>query len=130
MLNCVHHIFVVAVSELSSRQKSGDRIMGMLSAERPTLYGYLLCLVFLALYTATLQQFISTADNAEFQLVGQQLRLAHPPGFPLYTILAHGITRLPFTLAPHIEINFLSAITSSLTLLFVYLSSYRLLMDM
>lgn len=106
---------------------SGDRIVAMFSAEkRPTLLGYILLLAFLALYGATLQQFVSTADNAEFQLVGTQLGLAHPPGFPLYTLLAHAMTRLPISIAPHIKINFLSAITSSLTLLFIYLSSYRL----
>ena len=88
--------------------------------------GLLLFFAFLALYTHTLQQHISTADNAEFQLVGIQLGLAHPPGFPLYTILSGLAARFPLSIASHIKINFLSALSSSLTLLLVYLTSFRL----
>ena len=99
----------------------------MFSAENhPRIVSVLLFIAFLALYTATLQQHVSTADNAEFQLVATELGLAHPPGFPLYTLLAGAVARVPFSAEPHLKINFLSAITSSLTLLLVYLTSVRL----
>ena len=81
---------------------------------------------FLLLYTTTLVQGVSTADNAEFQWVGATLGLAHPPGFPLYTLLSNLMTQLPFSASPAYKINLLSAITSSLTLVFVYLAAYRM----
>ncbi|MBK8431449.1 MAG: DUF2723 domain-containing protein [Chloroflexi bacterium] len=42
--------------------------------------------------------------------------MAHPPGFPLYTLLAHGFTYLPLPLSTAAQINLFSALTSALTL--------------
>ena len=54
------------------------------------------------------------------------LDVAHPPGFALYTILAHLMTRLPWTASPAYKVNLLSALISSVTLVVIYLSIYRL----
>ena len=81
---------------------------------------FLITAAFCALYAHTLSADILPADSGEFQLVAAQLGLAHPPGFPLYTLLAHGFTYLPLpsflvgnTAA---QINLFSALTSALTL--------------
>ena len=81
---------------------------------------------FLWLYLSTLAPDVLTADNAEFQYVGTLLGVAHPPGFPLYTMLAHGMTRLPLAASPAYKINLLSVFTSLGTLWLVYLTIYRL----
>ncbi len=81
---------------------------------------------FFALYAITLVRGVSTADNAEFQWVGATLGLAHPPGFPLYTLLSYAMTWLPIPATPATKINLLSAITSSLTLVVVYLMTHKL----
>lgn len=81
---------------------------------------------FLILYIATLAPDILPADNGEFQLVAPQLGVAHPPGFPLYTLLSYGMTHLPWGVSPAYRINLLSAFTSSATLVFIYLSIQRL----
>ena len=81
---------------------------------------------FLFLYVITLAPGVLTADNAEFQLIATNLGVAHPPGFPLYTLLAHLATWLPFGASPAYRINLFSAITSTLTLVFVYLTVWRL----
>jgi hypothetical protein len=81
---------------------------------------------FFVMYLATLAPDVLTADNGEFQLVATQLGVAHPPGFPLYTMLAHLMSRLPVGATPAYRINLFSAVTSLLTLLLVSLTLYRL----
>jgi hypothetical protein len=106
---------------------NGGRIAPRLSARKLNL-GLALAVtaVFLALYWSTLAPDILPADNGEFQLVAAQLGVAHPPGFPLYTLLAHLMTRLPGAATPAYKVNLFSAVTSSLTLAIVCLTVYRL----
>lgn len=40
------------------------------------------------------------ADAGELQLVARELGIAHPPGYPLYTVAAHAFGRLVVALAP------------------------------
>ncbi len=82
--------------------------------------------VFAALYIATLSPDILPADNGEFQLVATQLGVAHPPGFSLYTLLAHGMTRLPLPATPAYKVNLFAALTSAATLLLLFLTVYKL----
>lgn len=86
----------------------------------------LLTLAFFALYLITLAPDILPADNGEFQLVGATLGLAHPPGFPLYTLLAYASAQLPLPFSPAYKINLLSAVLAAATLLLLYRASYRL----
>ncbi len=93
---------------------------------RPAVVGCGLALTFLALYFHTLARDLLPADNGEFQLVAAQLGLAHPPGFPLYTLLAHAMTRLPGAAGPALQANWLSPFTSVAALVLVYATVYRL----
>jgi hypothetical protein len=77
------------------------------------------------LYRHTLAPGLLPADSGEFQLVAATLGVAHPPGFPLYTLLGHLFTQLP-GLTPAYGLNLFAALTSSLTLYLVYLAAYRL----
>ncbi len=81
---------------------------------------------FFALYIFTLATDILPADNGELQLIAAQLGVAHPPGFSLYTLLAHLITRLPLPVSPAYKVNLFSVLTSVLTLVLVYLTVKRL----
>lgn len=78
------------------------------------------------IYLATLAPGLLPADNGEFQLVGATLGVAHPPGFPLYTLLSKLMTWLPLAATAAYKINLLSAITSLITLGLVYLSVFHL----
>jgi hypothetical protein len=69
----------------------------------------------LAVYLATLAPSVLPADAGEFQLVGAVLGIAHPPGYPLYTLLAHTATLLPWGDAAW-RVNALSALCGALTL--------------
>ena len=77
------------------------------------------------LYWHTLAPGLLPADSGEFQTVVATLGVAHPPGFPLYTLLGHLFTWLP-GLSPAYSLNLFAALTSSLTLYLVYLTAYRL----
>ncbi len=69
-----------------------------------------------AVYTATLAPGVRPADAGEFQLVATRLGVAHPPGYPLYTMLAHAVT-LGFPLwDAATRVNLFSAMISALTL--------------
>jgi hypothetical protein len=80
----------------------------------------------MALYVCTLARDVLPADAGELQLVAAEWGVAHPTGFPLYTILANFFTRIPVGPSPAFRANLLSAIASTATLLLLYLSVYRL----
>ncbi len=111
---------VTAVTWLSARFTNGDRGVG------GSKIGLLVGVVFFLIFWRTLAPGLLPADNGEFQLVAAQLGVAHPPGFPLYTLLAHLATRLPLGATPAYQVNLLSALSSSLTLVVVYAIVFRL----
>ncbi|MCB8951512.1 MAG: DUF2723 domain-containing protein [Ardenticatenales bacterium] len=76
----------------------------------------------LLLYSPTIATGILPADNGEFQLVAARLGIAHPPGFPLYTLLGHLAAHFPLPVGVAFKINALSALISAATLLLVHLS--------
>ncbi|MGD0948701.1 MAG: DUF2723 domain-containing protein [Candidatus Binatia bacterium] len=49
----------------------------------------------LATYVATLALTVTLVDSGELIVAAQSLGVAHPPGFPLYVLLAHLATLLP-----------------------------------
>ncbi|MBK8985552.1 MAG: DUF2723 domain-containing protein [Chloroflexi bacterium] len=81
---------------------------------------------FLLLYSRTLSPDLLPADNGEFQLTAATLGVAHPPGFPLYTLLAHLMTRLPWGATPAYRVNLLSVFTSTAALLLVWTAVHHL----
>ncbi|MEW5988334.1 MAG: DUF2723 domain-containing protein, partial [Chloroflexota bacterium] len=81
---------------------------------------------FFSLYLLTLAPGVLPADSGELQLAAYKLGVAHPPGFPLYTLLAHLFTRLPFAASAAYKVNLWSAVTSALTVGLIYRSTLRL----
>ncbi len=80
---------------------------------------------FFLLYVNTVAPGLLPADAGELQLVAAKLGVAHPTGFPLYTMLANLATRLPIGLSEAYRVNLLSALTSASTVLLVYLAVRR-----
>lgn len=83
------------------------------------LDGLVLFAAALALYVATLAPDVLAADSGELQVVAAQLGVAHPPGFPLYVMLAHLFTRVP-SISPAYGVNLLSAVFAAATVTVVY----------
>ena len=77
----------------------------------------LLGLAFLILYLSTCLASALPADNGEFQLVAWKLGVAHPPGYPLYTLVGFLFSR--FIAPPAYALNLMSAVLASITLVIV-----------
>ncbi|MCO5206313.1 MAG: DUF2723 domain-containing protein [Anaerolineae bacterium] len=81
---------------------------------------------FAVLYWSTLAPGVLPADSGEFQRVAAEPGVAHPPGFALYTLLAHAMTLLPIGPTIAYRVNLLSAIFTVLMLLVVYATTFQL----
>ena len=69
--------------------------------------------VTLALYAWTLAPAVTLVDSGELIVAAQSLGVAHPPGFPLYVLLAHLATWLPLGTVAEC-VNFASALFGAL----------------
>jgi hypothetical protein len=76
----------------------------------------------LALYWRTLAPSVATIfdDSLEFQLVCPTLGIAHPTGYPLYTLLGKLFTLIPIGDAAY-RVNLMSAFFAALTVVFICL---------
>ena len=84
----------------------------------------LLTTVALFMYGSTLQTNAQAADSGELQLVALTFGVAHPPGYPLWSMLAGFFARLPFFvrlpwITPLVGIALFSLVTSVAALLIV-----------
>jgi hypothetical protein len=79
----------------------------------------------LTLYYRTLAPDVLPGDAGEFQLVSALLGVAHPPGYPLYTLLGKLFTLVPLGNLAY-RVNLLSAVISALTLALVSLSIHQI----
>jgi hypothetical protein len=70
-------------------------------------------LVALLIYSWTLAPTVTLTDSGELIIVAQGLGVAHPPGFPLWVILAHLASLVPFGNVA-VRINFSSALFAAL----------------
>lgn len=68
----------------------------------------LVFVVALATYAATLAPAVAFVDSGELIVAARTLGVAHPPGFPLYVVLAHLATLIPFG-SIAVRVNFASA---------------------
>ncbi len=67
----------------------------------------------LALYAVTLAPTVTLVDSGELIVAAQGLGVAHPPGFPLYVLLAHIATLVPVGNVAE-RVNFASALFAAL----------------
>ncbi len=80
----------------------------------------LLWLAFFLIYALTTARDLLPADSGEFQLVAATWGIAHPPGYPLYTIAGALWVRLfPLGSVPF-RLNLLSAVLAATTLLLLF----------
>jgi len=80
--------------------------------------------LFFLLYLATLCRGIYWYDSAEFVTAAVTLGIPHPPGYPLYTLLAHAFTWLP--IAPALAVNGMSAVGGGLSVALLHCVIRRL----
>jgi tetratricopeptide (TPR) repeat protein len=72
------------------------------------LSGLVVFVASLAVYSLTLAPTVTLVDSGELIVAAKSLGVAHPPGFPLYVILAHLATLIPIGSVAS-RVNFASA---------------------
>ncbi len=82
----------------------------------------------LGLYVMTLSPGLLPADAGELQLVAARLDVAHPPGFPLYTMVGWLFTRLTPN-NPAYGLNLFSAVTMAASAVMVGRAARRVIDD-
>lgn len=95
----------------TSRQ--GDSKTTTRSSEAELLCAGLVFLAALFLYAWTLAPTVTLVDSGELIVVARSLGIAHPPGFPLWVMLAHLASLVPFG-SVAVRINFSSALFGAL----------------
>ena len=105
-------------SRLAGRARSTGTGQGTRMRPRSLLVLGFVFLAFIFLYTHTLSPGLLPADSGEFQLVAQVLGIAHPPGYPLYTLLAWAFTLIPVGDVTW-RVNLTSAFFAALALVFL-----------
>jgi transmembrane protein TMEM260 (protein O-mannosyltransferase) len=88
---------------------------------------FLAALAVFALYIATLAPTVAFWDSGEYLTAAHTLGIPHPPGNPLFVLLAHSWERLlaPLGLSPAIRLNLFSAAMSATAHFFWFLVVYR-----
>ncbi|MEP6475622.1 MAG: DUF2723 domain-containing protein, partial [Gemmatimonadota bacterium] len=79
----------------------------------PYAYAALTALVVFAIYLATLAPTTAFWDTSEYLSAAYVLGIPHPPGNPLFTILAHTWGAIPFARDYAVRINLFAAVTSA-----------------
>ena len=77
------------------------------------LWAVLVFVASLGLYSRTLAPTVTLVDSGELILAARSLGVAHPPGFPLYLILAHIASLVPIGSVAQ-RVNFASALFAAL----------------
>jgi len=81
----------------------------------------------LAIYAFTLAPTISGDDAGELVSAAYHLGVPHPPGYPLWTLMAHVFTRLPLAADIGRRVNWMSAVLSASCALLLFAIARRLL---
>ncbi len=80
---------------------------------KPPVWAGLVFIAALALYSYTLAPTVTLVDSGELIVAARSLGVAHPPGFPLYLILAHIASLVPIGSVAQ-RVNFASALFAAL----------------
>jgi len=84
------------------------------------LIGLGLFIITLTIYIVALCPTIHPRDNPDIVSAAATLGIAHPPGYPLFTILGNLFTKIPLGSIPF-RVNLMSALFSAAAIFFVYL---------
>jgi tetratricopeptide (TPR) repeat protein len=89
--------------------------------------GFFVFFTALLLYTLTMSPTVSFWDCGEFIASSATMSVPHPPGAPFFLLLGRLSSMLPFFADMAARINFISVLTSALTVLLLYLTVVHLL---
>lgn len=81
----------------------------------------------LVFYLLTLAPGILASDAGELAAVQYTLGIAHPTGYPLFTILGYLFSHIPIPIRPITKLNFLTALWSACTIFILIITIKRIL---
>ena len=93
------------------------------------LFAFSSFLISFVVYLLTMADTVPYWDSGEFIATSYILGVPHPPGSPLYLIIGRVFSMLPFNPDIAFRINLISPIVSALAIMFLYLSSVKLIMN-
>jgi hypothetical protein len=85
------------------------------------IFGFIAALAAFIVYMATLAPTVWFIDSGELSAVASTLGIAHPTGYPLFTIIGHVFTLLPFSGSEVYKLNVMSAFFCSLGIFIFFL---------
>ena len=97
----------------------------MTGGKPPYLWALLMMVVVLAIYIATLAPTTAFWDTSEYIAAAYVLGIPHPPGNPLFTVLAHAFGALPLGSSYAVRINLFAAVTSGFSAALLFLVAER-----
>ncbi len=107
------------------RQRQQPFALSNNSPRLETAVGIGSALIALAVYLRTLAPSLPTGDSGELIVAAWLLGVAHPPGYPLFSLLGHGFTLLPFGSVAY-RVNLMSAVFGAATVGVIAVTIYRL----
>jgi transmembrane protein TMEM260 (protein O-mannosyltransferase) len=96
---------VLGEAEVTAAGATGER--------PPYLWAGVTALIVFAIYLATLAPTTAFWDTSEYIAAAKVLGIPHPPGNPLFVILAHTFGLLPLAASYAVRINLFAAVTSA-----------------
>ncbi len=82
-------------------------------------------LAVLGVYVPTLYPSVSGGDSGELIVAAHELGVAHPPGYPLFTLLGHAFTLLPLGSIAW-RVNFMTALLGAIAAAVLLRAAWRL----
>ncbi len=93
------------------------------------LIGFLVFLIAFFTYFSTVQPSVSFWDCGEFIASAFHLQVPHPPGTPLFLLVGRLFSMIPFVDNIGLRVNTISVLTSSFTILFLYLVAVKVILN-
>lgn len=84
------------------------------------IMGIIICIIAFIIYWLTLCPTVNFIDSGELAAVAYTLGIAHPTGYPLFTIIGYIFSHLPLDLRTIYQLNLMSAFFCSLGLFFFF----------
>ncbi|HPP33978.1 MAG TPA: DUF2723 domain-containing protein [Ignavibacteriales bacterium] len=86
---------------------------------------YLAIIISFVFYSLTFSRYITEIDAGELLAIQSLLGVAHPSGYPLFTVIGHFFSKIPVDISNIVKLNFLASIYVTLSLvIFVFLLSH------
>ncbi len=92
----------------------------------PASWGVLVALAVLAVYAATMSPTVGFIDSGELVAVAATLGIAHPTGYPLFSLLGAIAARMPIGSEEVVRLNAMAAVFTAAAVFVFFLVAFRL----